>query len=469
MTRPYEGLLAENEALLAENEKLHKSLDESQELLQAISRGEIDALVLSGLEGEQVYSLEGADRAYRILIEAMNDGAVTMTSEGTILYCNRHFADMIRSSLEKVIGSSFYRFIQQADQTAFRVLQQRLGRGELTLQAEEKSIIPVYISINSLQLSESQEAFCVIITDLTEQKHKEEIVAAEKLARSIIDQATEVVVVCDEEGKIIRFSNAVLRILGSDPSLQSFEHLFNLHNPIGEKLSPVSAALRGEVLLQAEASFKRSDGLQFHLLLNAGPLKNADGKIIGCVITLTDITERKKAEDNIQQLLNSVQREKNRLLTLINNIPDEVWCFDADGNVELVNPPVVREFGSGLINLIGAAEINDNSEVYQPDGKPRQAADFPPLRALKGETVVGQEEVILVPSSGELRTRQVNASPVKDAEGNVVGAVAIVRDITECKKAEEALAFAAEKFEKAFHGNASAMVLTHVEIGRAHV
>ncbi|HSD57556.1 MAG TPA: PAS domain-containing protein, partial [Methanotrichaceae archaeon] len=181
------------EELLAENEELRRSLDESQELLQAISSGEVDALVLTGSEGEQVFTLEGADRAYRILIEAMNDGAVTMTSDGTILYCNRHFADMVRSPLEKVIGSSIYRFIPQSDQTAFRVLQQRLGRGELTLQAEDESIVPVYISINSLQLSASQEAFCVVVTDLTEQKRKEEIVAAEKLARSIIEQATEAV------------------------------------------------------------------------------------------------------------------------------------------------------------------------------------------------------------------------------------------------------------------------------------
>jgi PAS domain-containing protein len=99
MTKSYEELLAESETLSAKNEALCRSLDESRELLRAISNGEVDALVLSGSEGEQVFTLEGADRTYRVLIEAMNDGAVTMTSDGTILYCNQRFAEMVRSPL----------------------------------------------------------------------------------------------------------------------------------------------------------------------------------------------------------------------------------------------------------------------------------------------------------------------------------------------------------------------------------
>ena len=294
------------EEILAENEELRRSLDESQELLRAISSGEVDALVISGAEGDQVYTLEGADRAYRVLIEAMNDGAVTMTSDGTILYCNRHFAEMVKSPLEKVIGTSFCRFIPKDDQAAFRVIQQDLGRGELTLQAEDESILPVYISVNSLQISESQEDFCVVVTDLTEQKQKEEIVAAERLARSIIEQATEAVVVCDDKGKIIRFSNAVSRILGCDPSLKSFDDLFDLHLADRQVSSLQSRRLcMVRFFLQVETSFERSDGMLFYLLLNAGPLKVTNGKIIGCVVTLTDITERKRLRRRCEKVRRS--------------------------------------------------------------------------------------------------------------------------------------------------------------------
>ena len=231
----------------------------------------------------------------------MNDGAVTMTPDGTILYCNQHFAEMVKTPLEKVLGSSICRFIPKDNQAAFRVIQHGLARDELTLRAEDGNILPVYVSVNSLRLSESQEAFCVVITDLTEQKRRDEIVAAERLARSIIEQATEAIVVCNDEGKIIRSSNAITRVLGHDPSLLSFEGVFDLHLPDGKKLSPCSVALHGDVLLQVEASLRRSDSTLFHLLLNAGPLKGANGKIIGCVVTLTDITELKKAEETLQQ------------------------------------------------------------------------------------------------------------------------------------------------------------------------
>jgi PAS domain-containing protein len=144
MTKSHEEILAENEKLSVENEELRRSLGESQELLHAISRGEVDALVVSRPGGDQVFTLEGADRAYRVLIEAMNEGAVTTNSEGTILYCNRRFAEMVKFSLEKVIGSSIYQFIPQADQAEFRALLQKPGRVELTIRAEDESILPVY-------------------------------------------------------------------------------------------------------------------------------------------------------------------------------------------------------------------------------------------------------------------------------------------------------------------------------------
>jgi PAS domain S-box-containing protein len=368
MTKSYEELLAENKTILAENEELRSSRDESQEILRAIRMGEVDALVLSRPEGEQVFTLEGADRAYRVLIEAINEGAVTMASDGTILYCNRRFADMIKSPLEKVIGSSIYRFIPQADQTAFRVIQRDLGRDELTFQAKDENIIPVYISINSLKLSQSQEAFCVVVTDLTEQKRKEEIVAAEKLARSIIEQATEAVIVCDEEGKVIRFSNAASGILGCDPSLQSFEDLFDLHLPMGGKLSPVTAALRGEVLLQVETSFERSGSMLFHLLLNAGPLKSEEGKIIGCVVTLTDITERKQIEEalakykdeleqkvqertvELQKAYANLEKEEKQYRQLSELSPDAI-IVHRGGRIVFANESAVK--------LLGACSHND--------------------------------------------------------------------------------------------------------------
>src|SRR3569623_3083371 len=81
----------------------------AEETLRAIRRGEVDALVVEGSRGDQIYTLRGADHSYRIFLEAMHEGATTLTAGGIILYCNRRFAEMVRSPLEDVIGSPLRR------------------------------------------------------------------------------------------------------------------------------------------------------------------------------------------------------------------------------------------------------------------------------------------------------------------------------------------------------------------------
>ncbi len=418
MTKSYEELLSENEAL-------HRSLDESQELLQAISSGEVDALVLTGQEGDQVFTLNGADRAYRILIESMNDGAVTIDPEGIILYCNCHFAEMVKLPLEKVIGTSIYDFLPQAEQASFRVLTQRQGRSELTLRADDGSILPVYISINSLQISQAQKTFCVAVTNLTEQKHKEEIIAAEKLARSIIEQANEAILVCDASGRITHFSNAVLKVLGYDPSLQSFNDLFDLQLPHGKMLSPVSTALQGEMLEHVETSFERSDGARFYFLTNAGPLKSADGRVIGCVITLTDITERKQTEE-------ALQVSEARFRSVLDNSRDVIYRLNLQtGHYEYISPSAEKVVGYSPDELMAQGTDTALAMVHSDD-----------LPAVIGKIArledTGQEELEYRQQSKNDGYRWLSnyISLIKDRDGRTLFRDGNIRDITERKIAE---------------------------------
>ncbi len=203
--------------------------------------------------------------------------------------------------------------------------------------------------------------------------------ASEQLARLIVEQAAEAVVVCDETGRIMRFSNAVFRILGSDPSDQIFQDLFDLRLPSGKKLSPVSAALQGDVLLQVEASFERSEGIRFHLLLNSGPLRSKDGKIIGCVVTLTDITARKRSEERIAQqnvilkAINHVYEEAIRCetpedlgracLDIIDSITDSKFSFVGEiGPDGLHHEVAISDHGWGL------CAMNDKTGHRRPPG-----------------------------------------------------------------------------------------------------
>jgi hypothetical protein len=82
-------------------EDLRYQLETEQETLRAIENGEVDALVITGPEGEQVYTLQGADSSYRLLIEEMKEGAATITTDGTLLlYCNKRLATLVKTPLK---------------------------------------------------------------------------------------------------------------------------------------------------------------------------------------------------------------------------------------------------------------------------------------------------------------------------------------------------------------------------------
>jgi PAS domain S-box-containing protein len=155
-------------------------------------------------------------------------------------------------------------------------------------------------------------------------------------------------------------------------------------------------------------------------------------------IVFLDITERKRAEEEIKKLMASIQIEKDKLSALVNSIPDEVWFADTNKKFTLANLSALKEFGL-VSEDIDVEQLANSLEVYRPDGSVRPVDEAPPLKSLKGEVVKSQEEIIRTPATKELRYRQVNAAPVKDINGNIIGSVSVVRDITNLKKVEDAL------------------------------
>jgi PAS domain S-box-containing protein len=181
--------MIDERSLTAEVEDLRARLLEAEDMVRAIRRGEVDALVVDGAQGEQVFTLKSADHSYRIFLEEMNEGAATLNAEGVLLYCNRRFAAIVGVPLENVIGDSIFRFVREAEQAELRaVLNAGLrgaGKGELSLLNGGQPV-PVYLAASALPLDEI-DAVCLVVTDLTEQKRNQEMVAAEKLANQAKD------------------------------------------------------------------------------------------------------------------------------------------------------------------------------------------------------------------------------------------------------------------------------------------
>ena len=163
------------EHLLAENELLRSKLSEATDTLDAIRSGQIDALVVNGKNGHSLYTLKSADHAYRVFVEQMAEGAVSLNSEGLIIYSNSQFARMVNRPLSSTVGRKLSGFVAREYLTQFDGLfnggWDRNVKGEIAITSGE-GIVHVQISLNALEL-EGEDALSVIVTDLTLQKDTE--------------------------------------------------------------------------------------------------------------------------------------------------------------------------------------------------------------------------------------------------------------------------------------------------------
>jgi len=163
------------------SQTLQERLDAAEETLHALRSGEVDAIVASGPDGDRVYTLKGADEAYRLMIQNMGEGALTVAPDGLILFSNGKLASILAIPHERVIGSSFHDFIVPEDARIFSALLTNKLRGSAKGQVRLKGLrgapVPVSLSVNRLEF-DGVDCFCIIIADLTDQKRNEEVLHA---------------------------------------------------------------------------------------------------------------------------------------------------------------------------------------------------------------------------------------------------------------------------------------------------
>lgn len=162
------------EQLLTENEELRSRLIELEEAIRAIRNGEVDAIMVSGDKGEQVYSVSSAETPYRTFIEKMSEGAVTLTKAGTILYCNQRFAELVQSPFERVIGTSIKRFIAPDEITMIDsfLTQVALDKHDVII-VTLKNTTYLRLSIHLLPTYLRGDNYILIATDISDLKKKE--------------------------------------------------------------------------------------------------------------------------------------------------------------------------------------------------------------------------------------------------------------------------------------------------------
>jgi PAS domain S-box-containing protein len=158
-------------------EELRQRLQEAEDTLDAIRGGEVDALVVSGPAGEKVFTLEGAEHPYRVLVESMNEGAVSLSRERTILYCNSAFARMVGVSLDRIMGNDVCEFVPEEDRDSLKkLIKQALRepvRAEMSLLPSSGVCLPTQFSLNPVDL-EGKPSIGIIVTDLSERRRNEQ-------------------------------------------------------------------------------------------------------------------------------------------------------------------------------------------------------------------------------------------------------------------------------------------------------
>lgn len=171
----------------AEIAELRLRLEEAEETLRAIREGAVDAFLVAEASGERVYTLEGADRPYRLLVEQMQQGALTLHEDGTIVFSNLRASTLLGVPHPRLTGMDLASFVIEEHRATYRSLLQEgrstISQGEVLLERPDGSRAPVYLTVSELPKA-SGVAVCVLITDLTAQKHQEQLARAHQALRA---------------------------------------------------------------------------------------------------------------------------------------------------------------------------------------------------------------------------------------------------------------------------------------------
>jgi len=365
------------EQLIAEIKELHLQLEEANDTIEAIRAGMVDAFVVKGEGGHQLYTLKTADQTFRVLIEKMGEGAITLNKNGIILYCNSRFAEMVDLPLNKVIGKRFDQFINRytTDKLNNIAMSGELAdyKTEEVLISSDLFSMPVLMSLTNLNLEEGT-AFSILLTDLTGQKEtqqvlrskNEELEEARNEALKLNDALEDTV---NERTKDLLVSREHFMLLANNiPQItwtnlpsgrfnffnerwydytglsfdatfeESWDNIIHPEDLPATRERFASCMKTGEVF-EIENRYKRNDNIYRWHLNRSIPLRNETGEILFWVGTATDIDDQRKSIEKKDEFIGIASHELKTPLTslkaylqLISNykketVPSQVKTF----------------------------------------------------------------------------------------------------------------------------------------------
>ena len=387
---------------------------------------------------------ENRDRFQATLLATISDAIIAFDMEFRVTSWNAAAERMYGWTAEEALGKTPVALGLLKAQQQLLDLRHEL-RGGTIVRSEQvhynQNGSPIWVEAITLELRGQDyrtAGYVTVNRDITPRKTAEEALwISERTATAILSAVQESICLIDADGRILQANAATIKQLGRQQPSEVIGHSFYAFLP-PENAYESRIHLAEVIATGKPVRFEdEPGGLTFdHSFF---PVFDETGRATRIAIFTQDISERTILEEETQSLLATVVKEKNRLTALISSINDEIWFADITKIFTLANPAALREFGLSPDTNIGVESLAAVSGALRPDGSPRPVGDAPPLRALNGEVVKDEIEIVRTPFRNEQRYRLVSSFPVRDTAEAIIGSVTVVRDITERMQAEATL------------------------------
>jgi PAS domain S-box-containing protein len=296
---------------LHELEDLKSRLSYAEDALSAIRNGEVDAIIVSDKVGEKIFSLTSSETPYRILIENMEEGAVTLTKEGVILYCNPNFISMIGLPEEKIVGHKIFSFIGKADLKKFKNLlkigKKKRGVGEFQVLIASGNEAYCHISVSALPADMTGDLFLIISNITTLKIYERKLEAERRRFEDTLNLVPGYVILVSPEDFSITFANKYFKARFGEPgNYKCYELVF------GRRQRCVNCSHSSSYSIENPYHFESTDPKGQIYEIISFPYMNTDG--VSMILELgIDITETRNLDKLIlAKTFETEERDKKR-------------------------------------------------------------------------------------------------------------------------------------------------------------